>query len=328
MVLIWVSILALTALLYVVLDGFDLGVGILFLFSRKEANRRRMLAAISPVWDGNETWMVLAATILFGAFSKAFAAMLSAFYLPVIVGVCALILRGVAFEFRSKAMASRALWDIAFAGGSLVATFIQGVAVGALAEGLPFRSGEYAGGAFGWLTLFSILCGVGLCVGYTLLGAAWLVMKCEGPLRDVGYKALPWLVAGVLAFLAVAFADALGQHIEIMRRWLERPYLFAFPAVGGFAIIGLVDGVRRRRDRTPFLMTMVIFVAAFGTMAASFWPYMIPFSLTIRDAASPPSTLAFMAWGLGLIALPLILAYTAGAYRIFRGKVIDGGEYE
>jgi cytochrome d ubiquinol oxidase subunit II len=328
MVLIWVSILALTALLYVVLDGFDLGVGILFLFSRKEANRRRMLAAISPVWDGNETWMVLAATILFGAFSKAFAAMLSAFYLPVIVGVCALILRGVAFEFRSKATASRALWDIAFAGGSLVATFIQGVAVGALAEGLPFRSGEYAGGAFGWLTPFSILCGVGLCVGYTLLGAAWLVLKCEGPLRDVGYKVLPWLVAGVLAFLAVAFADALGQHIEIMRRWLERPYLFAFPAVGGLAIIGLVDGVRRRRDRTPFLMTMVIFTAAFGTMAASFWPYMIPFSLTIRDAASPPSTLAFMTWGLGLIALPLILAYTAGAYRIFRGKVIDGGEYE
>ena len=328
MMFFWAGILALTALLYVILDGFDLGVGILFLFSRDEPNRRRMLAAISPVWDGNETWMVLAGTILFGAFSKAYAAILSAFYLPVIIGVCALILRGVAFEFRENARNTRSFWDAAFAGGSLVATLMQGTAVGALTQGLLIRSGEYVGGPFSWLTPFSCLCGVGLCLGYALLGAGWIVLKSEGALRDAGYRLIPWLVGGVLIFLGLVFADALIEHVVIMRRWLQRPYLAIFPLVGLIAVVGVLNGVRRRRDGEPFLMTMIIFAAAFATLGASYWPYIIPFSVTIADAASPQSSLSFMTWGAGFIALPLVLTYTTGAYRIFRGKVLDAVGYE
>ena len=328
MMLLWVSIIALTALLYVLLDGFDLGVGILFLFSRDEANRRRMLAAIAPVWDGNETWMVLTGTILFGAFPKAFGLILSAFYLPVIIGVCALILRGVAFEFRHNARASRRFWDAAFAGGSLVATLVQGIAIGALVQGIPVRAGEYAGGLFSWLSPFSFLCGVGLCLGYALLGAGWIVLKSEGALRDVGYRLIPWLMAGVLIFLGLAFAGALSEHAAIMQRWTQRPLLAVFPGVGVLAVAGLLYGVWRRHDHQPFLMTTMIFAAAFCTLAASFWPYIIPFSLTLADAASPLSSLTFMAWGAGLIALPLLLAYTGGAYRVFRGKVLDGAAYD
>ena len=328
MVLFWVSVIALTALLYVLLDGFDLGVGILFLFSRNEANRRRMLAAISPVWDGNETWMVLTGTILFGAFPKAFGLILSAFYLPVIIGVCALILRGVAFEFRHNARASRPFWDAAFAGGSLVATLVQGIAIGSLVQGVPVRAGEYAGGLFSWLTPFSFLCGLGLCVGYALLGAGWIVLKSEGALRDAGYKLIPWLMAGVLIFLAVAFASALALHVVILQRWIHRPYLAIFPAIGVLAVIGVLHGVWSRRDHQPYLMATAIFAAAFVTLAASLWPYIIPFSLTVTQAASPLSSLTFMAWGAGFIALPLLLSYTGGAYRVFRGKVLESGSYE
>src|SRR5258706_5970733 len=328
MTMFWVAALALTMLLYVLLDGFDLGVGILFLFSREENNRRRMLSAISPVWDGNETWLVLAGTILFGAFSRVFALAISAFYLRVVIGVCALILRGVAFEFRHKATVTRAFWDVAFAGGSLVATFVHGMMVGALAEGLPIENGQYAGGAFGWLSPFSLLCGTGLCVGYALLGAGWLVKKSEGRLRDAAYAALPWLMLGVVLFLAIAFADALAGNLRIMNRWVDRPYLAVFPLIGVLAVWGLLDGVKRRIDDRPFLMASIIFCAAFATLAASFWPYMVPFTVTIAEAASPPESTWFMFWGAGLIALPLTLGYTVVVYRIFRGKVVDPVEYE
>jgi cytochrome bd ubiquinol oxidase subunit II len=328
MTLFWTVTLALTILLYVLLDGFDLGVGILFLFSPSPADRRRMMSAISPVWDGNETWLVLTATILFGAFSQTFALILSAFYLPMIVEVCALILRGVAFEFRHKATRTRRLWDVAFAGGSIIATFIQGVAVGALVQGLPVQGGYYAGGAFGWLSPFSVLCGVGLCAGYALLGASWLVKKCEGKLRDGGFRVLPWLVVGVLLFLVIAFAGATAAHLRIMDRWLERPYLVVFPAIGLAALWGLLDGLKRRSDDRPFWMAITIFCAAFATLAVSFWPYMVPFALTIDEAASPPESTWFMFWGAGLVALPMTLAYTLAVYRIFGGKVVDVAEYD
>ena len=328
MTMFWVAALALTMLLYVLLDGFDLGVGILFLFSREELNRRRMLSAISPVWDGNETWLVLTGTILFGAFSRVFALALSAFYLPVVIAVCALILRGVAFEFRHKATMTRAFWDVAFAGGSLVATFAQGMMVGALAEGLPIANGQYVGGTFGWLSPFSLLCSTGLCVGYALLGASWLVKKCEGRLRDAAYAVLPWLMLGVVLFLAIAFVYALANNLRIMNRWLERPYLAVFPFIGVLAVLGLLDGVKRRMDDRPFLMASIIFGAAFATLAASFWPYMVPFTITIAEGVSPPESTWFMFWGAGLIALPLTLGYTVVVYRVFRGKVIDNIEYE
>jgi cytochrome d ubiquinol oxidase subunit II len=323
MILFWATLLAVATSLYVLLDGFDLGVGILFAFA-DEPNRRRMLSAISPVWDGNETWLVVTGTVMFGAFPAAYAALLSAFYLPLVVMLCALILRGVAFEFRHKAMVGyRWIWDLSFAGGSLVATFIQGMTVGALVEGLPIKDGHFVGGTFDWFTPFAALCGFGLVLGYSLLGASWLVQKCEGQIRERAYQLLPILTVGVLAFLATAFVFALAMHLNLMIRWLERPYLLVFPLIGAISSISLLRGVERRDDRAPFRFSALIFLAAFCTLAGSFWPYMIPFALTVEQAAAPEASLNFIFWGAGLFVMPLTLIYTLLVYRLFRGKVAD-----
>jgi cytochrome bd ubiquinol oxidase subunit II len=323
MILFWVSVLALTTLLYVLLDGFDLGVGILFGFARTEDVRRKMLAAISPVWDGNQTWLVFTGTILFGAFPRVYAILLSAFYLPIIAMLGALILRGVAFEFRYKATTTRWLWDLAFCGGSLVASFVQGVAVGALVQGLPMEGGQYVGGTFGWFSPFACLCGVGLCLGYALLGAGWLTAKFEGILQSRAHVLLRPLTIGVFSFLSVVFVYALVLDLRIMQRWVDRPYLLVFPAIGAVAAYFLIRGIADRSDTGPFRMTALIFLSAFGTLAISFWPFMIPFAVTVDQAAAPSSSLSFMFWGAGLFVLPLTLTYTGTVYRVFRGKIVD-----
>jgi cytochrome d ubiquinol oxidase subunit II len=317
----WVFVLAVSILFYVLLDGFDLGVGILFGFTRSESRRREMLAAVAPLWDGNETWLIVAGVVLWGAFPVVYATLFSAFYLPLLVMLAGLILRGVAFEFRYKTEGLRWVWDLSFAGGSLLAAFIQGLMVGALVEGLPISDGQYAGGEFGWLSPFSLLCGVGLCLGYTLLGACWLVRKCVDEVRDAAYRLIPPLSISLLVFLIVVFAYALVENLRIMSRWVERPYLFVFPTIGIVAAIVLAVSVRHRRDGLPYYMVVLIFIAAFGTLAISFWPYMIPFTITIEDAAAPHSSLAFMFWGEGLFVFPLLLVYTAVSYSVFRGKV-------
>jgi cytochrome d ubiquinol oxidase subunit II len=321
MVMFWVAILAVSMLLYVLLDGFDLGIGILFGLTRREERRRAMLHAVAPIWDGNETWLVVAGVVLWGAFPVVYAALLSAFYLPVVVMLAGLILRGVAFECRNKTERARWIWDLSFAGGSLVAAFMQGLTVGALVEGLQFTNGQYSGGDFGWLTPFAVLCGVGLCLGYTLLGACWLVSKCNPEVRDAAYRQIPVLAIGVLAFLAVVFIHALAEHLPIMNRWIDRPYLFVFPTTGAIAALVLAASILRHDDRLPFTMVSLIFISAFGTLALSFWPYMIPFVITIDEAAAPHSSLAFMFWGEGLFVFPLMLLYTIVSYTVFRGKV-------
>jgi cytochrome bd ubiquinol oxidase subunit II len=316
----WVAILALSTLLYVLLDGFDLGVGILFAFTRDETDRRRMLSAISPVWDGNETWLVLAGTVLFGAFPKAFAALLSAFYLPIVLMLGALIMRGVAFEFRYKTVHFRWVWNLSFAAGSLLATFVQGMVIGALVRGVPVVEGRYVGDSFSWFSAFACLCGIGLCLGYALLGAAWLVGKTEGALRKHAYDLLMPLTIGVGGFLVLAFVYALVLDLRLMWRWFERPYLLIFPAIGAIATHRLVRSILHRDDFQPFRMVCLVFVAAFATLAISFWPYMIPFALTVQDALAPESSLRFIFWP-GVIVLPLICAYTAVVYWLFRGKI-------
>ena len=321
MVMFWVAILAVSILLYVLLDGFDLGVGILFGLTRDETRRRAMLSAVSPIWDGNETWLVVAGTVLWGAFPVVYATLFSALYLPLLLMLAGLILRGVAFEYRNKTERLRWIWDTSFAGGSLVAAFIQGMTVGVLVEGLPLANGQYTGGPFGWFSPFAVLCGIGLCLGYTLLGACWLVKKCEGDVREEAYRLIPYLAISLLVFLVVVFGYALAQHLHVIHRWLDRPYLFVFPAIGVIAAMVAAESVRRRRDGVPFNMVLLIFAAAFGTLAISFWPYMIPFSITIEQAASPHSTLAFMFWGAGIIVFPLMLIYTVISYTVFRGKV-------
>jgi len=327
----WAAVLALALGLYVVLDGFDLGVGILFGFTFRESPRRHMLATISPVWDGNETWLVVAGAVLFAAFPVVYALLLSAFYLPLCLMLAALILRGVAFEFRHRAgPAMRTVWDLGFAGGSFVAAFVQGATVGALVHGVPVGSeGRFAGaGASDWLSPFAVLCGVGLCLGDALLGATWLVLKSEGEARDRNYRLIPWLLVGVLVFLACALVTALEMNLRVMHRWIERPWLVVFPCIGLLAVGAVMLGVRLRRDAWPFAATLAIFGAAFATLAASFLPYMVPFSLTIQQAAAPASSLWFIFWGAGVFVLPLILAYTIVIYVAFSGKVFVDLEYD
>jgi cytochrome bd ubiquinol oxidase subunit II len=326
MIYFWVALLAVATLLYVLLDGFDLGVGILFAFAG-ETNRRKMMSAISSVWDGNETWLVVTGTVLFGAFPAAYAVLLSAFYLPLVLMLCALILRGVAFEFREKSVGFRWFWDLGFAGGSFVATFVQGMTVGALFEGLPMVDGHYAGGTLGWFSPFAALCGFGLVLGYSLLGASWLVQKCDGAIREHAYRLLPVLTVAILVFLAIAFVAALAMHLSLMSRWLERPYLLIFPLIGALSALGLLKSVKQHNDLAPFRFSALIFVTAFGTLACSFWPFVIPFALTVEQAASPPTSLTFMFWGAGLFIMPLTLIYTAVVYRTFRGKVADAQPY-
>src|ERR1700738_190158 len=243
----WVAILAVSTLLYVLLDGFDLGIGILFGLTRNEERRRAMMSAVAPIWDGNETWLVVAGVVLWGAFPVVYATLFSAFYLPLLLMLAGLILRGVAFEYRYKTERMRWVWDAGFAGGSLVAAFIQGLTVGALVEELPIADGQYSGGEFGWFSPFAILCGIGLCLGYALLGACWLVKKSEADLRDAGHRPIPHPSVGLLALLVVVFAYALAENLRVMSRWLERPYLLVFPAIGVIAALVAAGGGRRRR---------------------------------------------------------------------------------
>jgi cytochrome d ubiquinol oxidase subunit II len=327
MVMFWVAVLIIGTLLYVLLDGFDLGIGILFGLTRDETRRHAMLSAVSPIWDGNETWLVVAGVVLWGAFPVVYATLFSAFYLPLLLMLAGLILRGVAFEYRYKSERMRWVWDAGFASGSLAAAFIQGLMVGALVEGLPFSNDHYTGGEFGWFSSFAVLCGVGLSLGYSLLGACWLIKKCEGEVRDSAYRQIPYLAMGLLSFLVVVFAYALAENLQVMSRWIEQPYLFVFPAVGVIAALVAVRSVRHHHDGVPFAMVALIFLAAFGTLALSFWPYMIPFSITIAEAAAPHSTLAFMFWGAGVFVFPLMLVYTAVNLTVFRGKVRPSADH-
>src|SRR5438477_2836845 len=317
----WVAVLAISILLYILLDGFDLGIGILFGLTGSEERRHSMMSAVAPMWDGNETWLVVAGVVLWGAFPVVYATLLSAFYLPLLLMLAGLILRGVAFEYRYKTERLRWIWDTGFAGGSLVAAFTQGLTVGALVEGLPISNGQYTGGEFGWFSPFAVLCGIGLCFGYALLGACWLVKKSEGDLRDAASRLIPYLSVGLLAFLIIVFGYALAENLRVIHRWVERPYLLVFPAIGILAALTAAASVRHRRDSMPFYMVALIIAAAFGTLAISFWPYMIPFSITIEEAAAPHSSLAFMFWGEGLFVFPLMLLYTVISYTVFRGKV-------
>ena len=320
MVTFWVALLAISILIYLLLDGFDLGVGILFLLPNSDSRRRAMLGAIAPFWDGNETWLVVTGVILWGAFPVVYATVLSAFYIPVIFMLLGLILRGVAFEFRNKSQQSRWIWNLSFSGGSLVASFMQGVMVGSLVQGLPVVNGEYTGGMFGWFSVFSVLCGIGLCLGYALLGACWLVRKRGGVVRDVARGQIPVLAMAVLLFLILVFSHALLQDLPILHRWIDRPYLFVFPAIGAAAACVLASSILRHDDYWPFHMVSLIFATAFGTLALSFWPYMVPFAITIDEAAAPHSSLAFMFWGEGLFIFPLMLLYVATGFRVFKGK--------
>jgi cytochrome bd ubiquinol oxidase subunit II len=321
--LFWAAVLAGAILVYVILDGFDLGVGILFGTARKEVLRARMMNTIAPFWDGNETWLVVIGAGLFAAFPDAYAVFLGAFYFPVLLMLFGLIFRGIAFEFRFRSERMRVVWDWGFFLGSTLVAFVQGAAVGAMMRGIPVVDGQYAGGPFAWLHPFAILTGIGLVLGYSLLGAGWLVLKSEGELRDWAYRRIPWLVSGVVAVLFVAFAVTFDYSILARNDLYARWWGLMFPSLGALALANVVMGARLRRDGMPFTMTVLFFVTAFLTLAVMFWPFLIPYSVTVANAAAPDASLRFLFYG-GALVLPVIALYTIGVYWVFRGKVRAG----
>ena len=321
--LFWACVIACSVLLYVLLDGFDLGVGVLFGTTWNEAHRVRMLATIAPFWDGNETWLVVVGAGLFAAFPDVYAIFLGAFYFPVLLLLFGLIFRGIAFEFRFRSVHMRPVWDWGFFLGSTVVAFVQGAAVGAMMRGIPVADGQYAGGAFGWLHPFPILTGIGLVLGYALLGAGWLVLKSEGELQNWAHRRVRWLAAGVFAVLFLAFTVTFDYSVLARSNLYARPWALVFPVIGALALAGIVLGAGRERDGLPFAMTALFFLAAFLSLGAMFWPYMIPYSVTVASAAAPDASLRFLFYG-GIVVLPIIVAYTIGVYWVFRGKVDRG----
>jgi len=321
--LFWACVIAFAILIYTILDGFDLGVGILFGRTRDESLRVQMMNTIAPFWDGNETWLVVIGAGLFAAFPDVYAVFLSAFYLPVLILMIGLIFRGIAFEFCFRSLRMRRVWDRGFSLGSTVVAFVQGAAVGAMLRGIPVVDGHYAGGAFAWLHPFSILTGVGLVLGYALLGAGWLVLKNEGPLRDWAYRRIPWLAAAVLIALLLAFCITFDYSLVARNGLQVRPWGIVFPLIGIAALTAVVFGVRGKRDQIPFVLSVVFFLVSFLSLGVMFWPYMIPYSITVGSAAAPDASLQFLFCG-AIVVLPVILAYTISVYWIFRGKLHKG----
>ena len=322
--LIWAIIIIFGVMMYVVMDGFDLGIGILFPFVPGEKDRDVMMNTVAPVWDGNETWLVLGGAALFGAFPLAYGVVLSALYLPLVLMLVGLIFRGVAFEFRFKATkAKQHLWDKAFIGGSLVATFFQGVALGAFIDGFTVVNRSYAGGAFDWLTPFSLFCGAGLVVAYALLGCTWLIMKTEGPLqRQMHRLARPLALVLLAVIVAVSVWTPLA-HGDIAARWFSLPNLFWFlpvPVLVAVVLVWLLRAVSKQAHYAPFLLTLALVFLGYSGLGISLWPHIIPPSISIVEASSPPQSQGFMLVG-ALFILPFILGYTFWSYYVFRGKV-------
>jgi cytochrome d ubiquinol oxidase subunit II len=283
-----------------------------------------MMDTIAPFWDGNETWLVVIGAGLFAAFPDVYAVFLGAFYLPVLLLLVGLIFRGIAFEFRFRSERMRRIWDGGFFLGSTLVAFVQGAAIGAMMRGIPVTNGQFAGTPFGWLHPFAILTGIGLVLGYALLGAGWLVLKSEGELRDWAHRRVVWLAAGVLVVLALAFTITFDYSVLARSDLQTRRWGLAFPAIGVLALAALAVGVHRKRhDAVPFAMTVLFFVAAFLSLGVMFWPYMIPYSITVGQAAAPDASLQFLFYG-GVVVLPVIAAYTIGVYWVFRGKVRKG----
>ena len=315
----WVGVIFLSLLVYVVLDGFDLGVGVLFATTRDRKLQSEMMGAIAPFWDGNETWLVVVGASLFAAFPAVYAVFLGAFYIPVLLLLFGLIFRGVAFAFRGRG-GPEWLWDWGFGIGSIVVTFVQGAAVGAILGGVHVEDNQYVGGAFEWLRPLPVICGLGLVFGYALLGACWLILKSDADLREWAYRRIDWLAGATGALLATAGVGALIELTGAHAPGVERHWALIFPILATLALLGVVFAARTRRDALPFTMAVLFILAAFLTLPAILWPYLIPYKLTVVDAASPDSSLSFLFWGAGLVALPAVAIYTGYVYWTFRGK--------
>jgi len=318
----WTILIALAVFYYVVFDGFDLGVGMLYGLLRGDAARATVMNSIAPVWDGNETWLIFGGLGLLTAFPLAFAIIIPAVYFPILMMLLALVFRGVAFEFRFKHLGLRRLWDAAFCGGLLIATFAQGVVLGAFIQGFKVDGRQFAGTSFDWLAPFPLATGLALMFGYGLLGACWLILKTEGELQDWARRAASICLVAVLAAIAGVSIWTPLAHPDIAQRWFSWPniaFLSPVPIITALIAIGEWEALRRRHELTPFLGAIALFLMSFIGIAISLWPLIVPYRYTLWEAASSPSTQAFLLIGT-LFLLPVILMYTAWSYWVFRGK--------
>jgi cytochrome d ubiquinol oxidase subunit II len=326
---IWTVILALSVFMYVLLDGFDLGVGILFPFAPDHAARDTMMASVAPVWDGNETWLVMGGLGMFTAFPIAFSIIFPALYFPVLAMLLGLIFRGVAFEFRPSAVTSRHYWDRAFCAGSLVATFAQGCVLGKFVLGFEVSGRQFAGSTFDWVHPFVLAVGVGLVFGYALLGSTWLVMKTEGPLQAWSRGVARIALFGVLAFILMVSIWTPLMHEQIAQRWFSWPNMALFapvPVITALLALWLWRALEHGPDPAPFIAAMGLFFMCYTGLAVSLFPYIVPHKLTLWEAAGAPEAQAFLLIGT-LFLIPVIFTYTGWSYWVFRGKVRAGAGY-
>jgi cytochrome d ubiquinol oxidase subunit II len=326
---VWAFIIAFAVFVYVVMDGFDLGLGLLFPLFPAKAERDVIMNSVAPVWDGNETWLVLGGGGMMAAFPLAYSVLMPALYTPIIAMLIGLIFRGVAFEFRWRTEARRNFWDVAFAGGSLLAALAQGVALGAILQGIHVEGRQYAGGWWDWLTPFSILTGISLVVGYALLGATWLVLKTEGELRDRAYHLCWYLLFAMLAAIGAVSIATPFLHIQYAQRWFTWPNVLLtapVPILVAVVTMLLLRSLADRQDSRPFLLSLTLFALSYAGLGISMYPYIVPQSITIWQAAAPENSQIFMLFGVAVL-IPLILAYTGWAYWVFRGKVRAGAGY-
>jgi cytochrome bd ubiquinol oxidase subunit II len=328
--LIWAVIIFFGVMMYIIMDGFDLGIGILYLFTPDRHDRDVMMNTVAPVWDGNETWLVLGGAGLFAAFPLAYSIVLSALYLPLIFMLLGLIFRGVAFEFRFKALDhERPWWDLAFIGGSLAATFFQGVALGTYLDGIPISNRAYAGGPLDWFAPFPLFCGLGLIAAYALLGSTWLIMKTEGELQTRMRRITAPLAWVLLAGIVIVSLWTPLAHAQIAQRWFSWPNLLWFspvPLLVAFCMSQLWRALRKRSEMQPFMYALALIFLGYSGFAISIWPNIIPPSVSIWQASSPPQSQGFTLVGT-LFIIPIILMYTIWAYYVFRGKVRHGEGY-
>ena len=326
----WAAVILFGILMYVVLDGFDLGLGILYPFFKDKSDRDVIMNSIAPVWDGNETWLVLGGAGLLAAFPLAYGVILSALSLPLILMLLALVLRGVAFEFRFKAREQeRHFWDKAFIGGSIAATFFQGVVLGAYVRGIPVAGGNYSGGALDWISPFSLFTGIGLLVTYALLGSTWLIMKTDGTLQLQAYRLARWLTWKLMAVIVVVSVWTPLADATIAARWFSWPnllWLSPVPLLVAASAWLLLRSLSRKRQALPFLATLALILIGFSGLGISLWPNIVPPAISIWQASSPPESQGFALVG-ALFIIPVILAYTVWSYYVFRGKVKPGESY-
>ena len=326
---IWAAIIGTAVALYVVLDGYDLGVGMLFPFAKDEAERDQMMRSIAPFWDGNETWLVLGGAGLLVAFPLAYSVIMPALYLPVIVMLLGLIFRGIAFEFRTIST-SKKIWNVAFAGGSTIAALAQGIVLGGLIQGIKVENNAYAGGAFDWATPFGLVCGLALAAGYLLLGATWLVMKTDGAVADRARVRAKFFLLAVLGFMAVISIWTPLAQSRIAERWFVLPnilYLWPVPVVTLAVAFLLGQSLAKGRDVMPFLATIGLFLLGYLGLVISNFPYLVPPSLTVWQTAAAPESQIFMLVGT-LPLLPIIIGYIVFVHWLFRGKVKAGENYD